>query len=155
MVAAALISDSPVVTWQMSPAAVQCTCGYSGDRPGVDTFHAYRSPSPLLGRFAYQMPASGENCVRGRVSLLVFLAGAVSQERLGFRGLGLARGRPSAASQRARYTGYFRATNTYHADDEHLGSDLAVPLDQRAFGSTWDCGRQGLRGQRQNAGGEL
>lgn len=71
MVVAALISDSPVVSWQTEPSFRQCTSGKRGEKPGMVMFLASRSPiDPLVLAFVYQMSASGENC-RGSVNILI------------------------------------------------------------------------------------
>ncbi len=63
MVEAALISDSPVVTWQTEPSFRQCACGKRGENPGTVIFLARRSPiEPLVCALLYQISASGENC---------------------------------------------------------------------------------------------
>jgi hypothetical protein len=56
MVVAALISDSPVVSWHISPLAVQWTSGKSTERPGTVMLFARRSNSGI----PYQISASGE-----------------------------------------------------------------------------------------------
>src|ERR1700761_7512314 len=56
MVEAALISDSPVTTWETSPLAVQWTSGKRGERPGTVMFWARRLYFP-----PYQTAASGAN----------------------------------------------------------------------------------------------
>ena len=62
MVDAALISDSPVVSWQTEPSARQCACGKRGEKPGTVMFLARRLPmDPGVSAFSYQMSASGEN----------------------------------------------------------------------------------------------
>jgi hypothetical protein len=38
MVEAALISDSPVVSWQTEPSFRQCACGKRGENPGTVIF---------------------------------------------------------------------------------------------------------------------
>jgi len=62
MVEAALISDSPVVSWQTEPSARQWTSGKRGDKPGTVIFFPRRFPmEPGVPALVYQMSASGEN----------------------------------------------------------------------------------------------
>lgn len=62
MVEAALISDSPVVSWQTEPSARQWACGKRGEKPGTVMFFARRFPmEPAVYEFSYQISASGEN----------------------------------------------------------------------------------------------
>ena len=59
---AALISDSPVVSWQTDPSARQCACGKRGEKPATVMFFARRLPmEPEVSAFEYQMSASGPN----------------------------------------------------------------------------------------------
>ena len=53
---AALISPSPVVSWQTSPALVQCASGKRGEAPRMVMFWLYR-----LGMFSYHTSASLSN----------------------------------------------------------------------------------------------
>ena len=65
MVVAALISDSPVVSWQTEPSSRQCTWGNNGDKPGTVIFLASRFPiDPAVLAFSYQTSASGPNLIR-------------------------------------------------------------------------------------------
>lgn len=62
MVVAALISDSPVVSWQTEPSARQCACGKRGEKPGTVIFRARRLPiEPGVSALVYQISASGLN----------------------------------------------------------------------------------------------
>lgn len=62
IVLAALISDSPVVSWQTDPSARQCACGKRGEKPGTVIFLARRLPmEPGVLAFLYQISASGSN----------------------------------------------------------------------------------------------
>jgi len=62
MVAAALISASPVVSWQTVPSARQCACGYKGEKPGTVMLWVRRSPiEPAVLAFSYQTEASASN----------------------------------------------------------------------------------------------
>ena len=54
---AALISDSPVMIWQMSPSAVQWTSGNRGESPGMVMFCARTSNSSI----PHQTAPSGSN----------------------------------------------------------------------------------------------
>ena len=63
IVEAALISDSPVVSWQTEPSARQCACGNKGENPGTVIFRPRRLPiEPSVLALVYQTSASGENC---------------------------------------------------------------------------------------------
>ncbi len=62
IVAAALISDSPVTSWQTDPSVKQWASGKSGLKPGTVTFFARRLPiEPREAEFVYQISASGRN----------------------------------------------------------------------------------------------
>lgn len=62
IVAAALISASPVVSWQTRPEGRQCAAGNSGEKPGTVMFWERRGPmEPGVAALSYHMPASASN----------------------------------------------------------------------------------------------